>query len=189
MREGRRALLSQLLITDALRRWNCHCWQYCGHSHSMPCWIPLHHWFIYVLSVRPRLLQPCRWPSQVHAVPSRFIQSGLGLCLPSCVHVVSCRLVLRPGQRQRRAHELQCRHVQPSDASKQRVVVPAVPSGLVLRPGQRQRHAHELQHWNFQSAVDDDKQQRLSKLPTWYFQPCNRSNRLLRVRCRDLQYR
>ena len=169
MWEGQRVLLSQLRIADALRRWNCHCWQYCGHSHSMPCWIPLHHRFISLLSVCPRLLQPCRRPSQLHDVPSR--------------------LVLRPGQRQRHAHELQCRHVQPSDASKQRVVLPALPSRLVLWPGQRQRRAHELQQGNFQSDVDDDKQQRLSKLPSWHLQPCNRSNMLLQVRCRDLQYR
>ena len=77
--EGRGVLLLLLLlpllllIADALRR--CKWLEYCGHFYSMPYWIPLHDWFISVLSVRPRFLQPCRRPSQVHAVPSRLVQS------------------------------------------------------------------------------------------------------------------
>jgi hypothetical protein len=71
--DGRRVLLSQLLIADALRRWFNFCSQYCEHSHSVPCWIPLHHRFISLLSVRPRLLQSCRRPILVQLLQLRHV--------------------------------------------------------------------------------------------------------------------
>jgi len=143
--------------------------KYRRHVYSMPCRLPLHHRLISMPPLRPRIIQPCRRPS----------------CMPALPH----RRVLRPRSRQRHAHQLQCRHIQQSDAGKQRIILPALPSRRVLRPRQRQLHAHQLQHGNLQSADEGRQRQRLSTLPTWHLQLCNRSITVLSMRGRNVQHR
>jgi hypothetical protein len=66
-------LLLLLLIANALRRFIL-CCQYSGHNYSMPCWVPIHHRFIFVLSVRSRLLQPIRRPILVQLLRPRHVR-------------------------------------------------------------------------------------------------------------------
>ena len=74
-----------LLIAYALRRCQCRCCQHCGHVDGMPCWIPLHHWFIsLVLAVRPRHLQPFHRPILVRLLQPRHV----------CQHIRSLPVLL-----------------------------------------------------------------------------------------------